>query len=188
MLVLASRSPRRSELLRQAGLQFIVRIPGVAESRLSGEWPEDYVRRLAVEKARAATADPAEFVLAADTVVVADGEVLEKPRCVDDAAHMLRRLSGRTHTVLTGVCLLHAGVERAAVEATRVVFTPMTDEEVLAYTASGEPMDKAGAYAIQGRASKFIERIEGCYFNVVGLPVSLVYRLLKAAGYDCHPG
>jgi septum formation protein len=90
--------------------------------------------------------------------------------------------------VLTGVCLLHAGVERAAVEATRVVFAPMTDQEVLAYTASGEPMDKAGAYAIQGRASKFIERIEGCYFNVVGLPVSLVYRLLKAAGYDCCQG
>ncbi|MGD0579900.1 MAG: Maf family protein [Bryobacteraceae bacterium] len=187
MLVLASQSPRRSELLRQAGLQFIVRIPGVAESRLPGEPPEHYVCRLAVDKARAAAVDPAEFVLAADTVVVADGEVLEKPVSVDDAAHMLRRLSGRPHTVLTGVCVLHAGVERAAVEATQVVFTPMTDEEVLAYAASGEPMDKAGAYAIQGRASKFIERVEGCYFNVVGLPVSLVYRLLKAAGYGCHP-
>ncbi len=185
MLVLASQSPRRSELLRQAGLPFIVRIPGIVESRLSAESPPDYVRRLAIEKARAAAVDPAEFVLAADTVVVAAGEVLEKPRSVEDAARMLRLLSGRTHTVLTGVCLLHAGVERAAVEATRVVFAPMTDQEVLDYTASGEPMDKAGAYAIQGRASKFIERIEGCYFNVVGLPVSLVYRLLKAAGYAC---
>jgi septum formation protein len=180
MLVLASQSPRRSELLRQAGVPFIVRIPGIVESRLSAESPPDYVRRLAIEKARAA----AEFVLAADTVVVAAGEVLEKPRSAEDAARMLRLLSGRAHTVLTGVCLLHAGVERAAVEATRVVFAPMTDQEVLDYTASGEPMDKAGAYAIQGRASKFIERIEGCYFNVVGLPVSLVYRLLKAAGYE----
>ena len=188
MLVLASQSPRRSELLRQAGLPFIVRIPGIAESRLSAESPSDYVRRLAIEKARAAAVDPAEFVLAADTVVVADGEVLEKPRSTEDAARMLRLLSGRAHTVLTGVCLLHAGVERAEVEATRVVFAPMTDQEVLDYTASGEPMDKAGAYAIQGRASKFIERIEGCYFNVVGLPVSLVYRLLKAAGYDCCQG
>src|ERR1035438_341160 len=185
MLVLASQSPRRSELLRQAGLPFIVRIPGIAESRLSAESPSDYVRRLAIEKARAAAVDPAEFVLAADTVVVADGEVLEKPRSTEDAARMLRLLSGRAHTVLTGVCLLHAGVERAEVEATRVVFAPMTDQEVLDYTASGEPMEKAGAYAIQGRASKFIERIEGCYFNVVGLPVSLVYRLLKAAGYEC---
>jgi len=169
MLVLASQSPRRSELLRQAGVPFIVRIPGIVESRLSAESPPDYVRRLAIEKARAAAVDPAEFVLAADTVVVAAGEVLEKPRSAEDAARMLR---------------LHAGVERAAVEATRVVFAPMTDQEVLDYTASGEPMDKAGAYAIQGRASKFIERIEGCYFNVVGLPVSLVYRLLKAAGYE----
>ena len=183
MLVLASQSPRRSELLRQAGVPFIVRIPGIVESRLGAEPPPDYVRRLAIEKARAAAVDPAEFVLAADTVVVADGEVLEKPRSAEDAARMLRLLSGRAHTVLTGVCLLHAGVERAAVEATRVVFAPMTDQEVLDYTASGEPMDKAGAYAIQGRASKFIERIEGSYFNVVGLPVSLVYRLLKAA--DC---
>ena len=188
MLVLASQSPRRSELLRQAGLPFIVRIPGIVESRLSAESPQEYVRRLAVAKARAVAADPAEFVLAADTVVVCAGEVLEKPRSIDDAARMLRLLSGRPHTVLTGVCLLHAGVERAEVEATRVVFTPMTKEEVLAYTSSGEPMDKAGAYAIQGRASKFIERIEGCYFNVVGLPVALVYRLLKAAGYGCDQG
>ena len=101
---------------------------------------------------------------------------------------MLRRLSGRSHVVLTGVCVLHGGVEHAAVESTRVMFSPMTDEEVLAYASSGEPMDKAGAYAIQGRASKFIQRIEGCYFNVVGLPVSLVYRLLRTAGYVCPQG
>ena len=183
MLVLASQSPRRSELLRQAGLPFVVRVPGVAESRLPGESPRQYVRRLAREKARAAAASPAEFVLAADTVVVADGEVLEKPCSVDDAARMLRRLSGRPHTVLTGVCVLHAGKERVAVAATRVIFSPMTDEEVRAYAACGEPMDKAGAYAIQGRASKFVERVEGCYFNVVGLPVALVWRLLKQAGY-----
>jgi len=187
MLVLASQSPRRSELLRQAGLGFVVRIPGVVETRLPGEPPADYVRRLAIEKARAAAAASDEFVLAADTVVVADGEVLEKPQSADDAARMLRRLSGRPHVVLTGVCVLHDGREHAAVESTRVFFTPMTEHEVLAYAACGEPMDKAGAYAIQGRASKFIERIEGCYFNVVGLPVSLVYRLLKTAGYDGKP-
>ena len=161
-----------------------MRIPGVAETRLPGERPEDYVKRLAIDKAHAAAGDRSEFVLAADTVVLADDEVLEKPDSLDDAERMLRRLSGRPHVVLTGVCVLHDGVEHAAVEATRVFFTPLTDDEVRTYAACGEPMDKAGAYAIQGRASKFIERIEGCYFNVVGLPVSLVCRLLKTAGYD----
>jgi septum formation protein len=119
--------------------------------------------------------------------------VLEKPNSVHEAGEeaaeqMLRRLSGRPHDVLTGVCLLHDGQERAQVESTRVFFSALSAQEIRDYCASGEPMDKAGAYAIQGLASKFIERIEGCYFNVVGLPISLVYRLLKQAGYSFNAG
>jgi len=188
MLVLASQSPRRREILTQAGLSFTVRVSGVEELRRSGESPEDYVLRLSRDKARAVEAAPDEYVLAADTIVVVDSAVLEKPRSVEDAAAMLRLLSGRAHTVLTGVCLLHGGREESQVEATRVFFSRLTEAEIAAYCASGEPMDKAGAYAIQGLASKFIERIEGCYFNVVGLPVSLVYRLLRAAGYSFDLG
>ena len=188
MLVLASQSPRRSEILAQAGLPFTVRVSGVEEIRQPAESPEDYVRRLAQDKARAAVSSPAEFVLAADTVVVVDGSVLEKPVSSSDAEAMLRRLSGRSHAVLTGVCLLHDGVERAQVESTRVFFSSLSEDEIRDYCASGEPMDKAGAYAIQGLASKFIQRIEGCYFNVVGLPISLVYRLLQDAGYSFNAG
>ncbi len=113
---------------------------------------------------------------------------LEKPASPEDAVGMLRRLSGRPHDVLTGVCLLHGSQQWRAVESTRVVFSPLSEEEVSAYCASGEPMDKAGAYAIQGLASKFIERVEGCYFNVVGLPISLVYRLCRQAGYNFNAG
>lgn len=188
MLVLASQSPRRREILAQAGFSFTVRVPGVDEVRLSSESPEDYVRRLAVEKARAATSSPEEFVLAADTVVVVDGAVLEKPVSTREAGEMLRRLSGRSHVVLTGVCLLRGGQEWCEVESTRVFFSPLSEDEVRDYCASGEPMDKAGAYAIQGLASKFIERVEGCYFNVVGLPISLVYRLCGQAGYSLNAG
>ena len=184
MLVLASQSPRRREILRQAGLDFEVRIPGVEERQIPGEAPGAYVLRLAVEKARAVAGAPAEFVLAADTTVVCDEHVLEKPHSVEDAARMLRLLSGREHAVLTGVCLLHDGIERAAAESTRVIFSELSAAEIEAYAASGEPLDKAGGYAIQGLASKFIPRIEGCYFNVVGLPISLVYRLLREAGYS----
>jgi len=183
MLVLASQSPRRREILAQAGLPFIVRVSGVEEIRNAAETPEEYVSRLASQKAHAALESPEEYVLAADTVVVVDGDVLEKPRSVEEAGAMLGRLSGRSHAVLTGVCLLHAGAEQARVESTQVYFSPLSEREIHDYCASGEPMDKAGAYAIQGLASKFIERIEGCYFNVVGLPISLVYRLLREAGY-----
>ena len=188
MLVLASQSPRRREILAQAGLPFTVRVSGVEEVRLPSESPEDYVRRLAVDKAAAAVSSPQEFVLAADTVVVVDDLVLEKPRSVEDAADMLRRLSGRAHAVLTGVCLLHEGRQWAGVESTRVCFSHLSEDEIRGYCVSGEPMDKAGAYAIQGLASKFIERVEGCYFNVVGLPISFVYRLLKEAGYNFNAG
>jgi septum formation protein len=183
MLILASQSPRRRELLLQAGIPHEVRVPGIEERAQPGESPAGYVRRLSIEKARAVAAEPAEFVLAADTVVVVDDAILEKPASEAEARAMLARLGGRAHTVLTGVCLRHAGLERAQVQSTLVVFAPLSEAEIAAYCASGEPMDKAGAYAIQGLASKFVERIDGCYFNVVGLPVPLVYRLLGEAGY-----
>lgn len=188
MLVLASQSPRRREILAQAGLPFIVRVSGVEEVRGASESPEAYVRRLARDKARAVASSPDDFVLAADTVVVVDDSVLEKPASGADAAAMLLRLSGRSHVVLTGVCLVSQGHEWSEVESTRVYFSRFSEAEIRAYCASGEPMDKAGAYAIQGLASKFIERIEGCYFNVVGLPVSRVYRMLKLAGYSFNAG
>ncbi len=179
MLVLASQSPRRSEILRQAGIPFVVRASAVDETPLAGEGPDDYVRRLAEWKARAVEAAPGETILAADTTVVVEGEMLAKPADALDAVRMLRLLAGRRHEVLTGICLKRdAGlvVDRAVTE---VWFTAMSEPEIAEYVASGEPMDKAGAYAIQGLASKYIERIEGCYFNVVGLPVALVYRHLR---------
>lgn len=182
MLILASSSPRRQEILRDAGIPFTVRKVHVDEVRAPSEAPETYVRRLAREKAAAAGRAPGEIVLAADTIVVLGDQVLEKPSSPEDAARMLRLLSGRCHQVLTGVCLLAASGEWVEIATTNVLFAPLTETEIHAYATSGEPMDKAGAYAIQGLASKFVERIEGCYFNVVGLPVSLVYRLLKLAG------
>jgi septum formation protein len=152
----------------------------VAEVRASSETPEAYVLRLARDKAEAAWENRDEIVLGADTVVVLDGEVLEKPRDAADARAMLQRLSGREHTVITGLCLKHAGGAETGCESTRVRFLGLTAEEIDAYAATGEPMDKAGAYAIQGLASKFVASIDGCFFNVVGLPVSHVYRYLKA--------
>ena len=141
--------------------------------------PDDYVRRLAEWKARAVEAAPGETILAADTTVVVEGEMLAKPADAADAVRMLRLLAGRRHEVLTGICLKRGAdlvVDRAVTE---VWFTAMSEPEIAEYVASGEPMDKAGAYAIQGLASKYIEKIEGCYFNVVGLPVALVYRHLR---------
>ena len=176
MLVLASASPRRREILQAAGIPFEVRPASVDEAVLDGETPEEHVLRLARTKAEAIEGD---VVLGADTVVVVDGRILGKPADAADAARMLRMLSGRDHTVITGVCL-RAGIRsRRDVASTLVRFAPLTDAEIYDYVASGEPFDKAGAYAIQGLASKFVECIEGCYFNVVGLPVSLVYRHLK---------
>lgn len=183
MIVLASQSPRRQELLIQAGLPFVVRVAGIAEVRGADEPPEHYVQRLAREKAAAVPSLLDEYVLAADTTVVVDGAVLEKPESAEDAARMLRALSGREHVVLTGVCLRYRGREWLGVEQTIVRFAPLTAAEILDYASTGEPMDKAGAYAIQGLASKFITAIDGCYFNVVGLPIARVYGLLKEAGY-----
>jgi septum formation protein len=186
MLILASTSPRRQELLRNAGIPFEVRAPRIHEMRKDGEPPEEYVVRLAQEKAEDAlhqlTGNKC-VILGADTTVVVDGEILEKPCNPGDAVRMLRLLSGRSHAVMTGVCLLVRDSDTSnsfpAIERTNVLFRKLSEEEIQDYVASGEPMDKAGAYAIQGRASRWIPRIEGCYFNVVGLPVPLVYRLLQ---------
>jgi septum formation protein len=179
MVVLASNSPRRREILTAAGIPFIIRAPGIAEERRPGEGPLDYVRRLAEEKAFAIPIAPGEIVLAADTVVVLQEHILEKPRDQTDALRMLRLLSGQEHQVITGVCLRTADTKVIDIAVTKVRFVPLTEDELKDYAASGESMDKAGGYAIQGRASKFIDRIEGCYFNVVGLPIALVYAHLK---------
>ncbi len=178
-LILASRSPRRCEILAQAGLLFTLRLPAeIDETPLPGERPRDYVMRLAREKARTVTAEPGATVLGADTAVVVDDEILGKPRDAADAERMLRLLSGRRHDVITGICL-RGELEILEAATTNVWFSTLSDEEIRDYIASGEPMDKAGAYGIQGLASKFIERLEGCYFNVVGLPVALVYQCLR---------
>ena len=179
MLVLASKSPRRQQILRDAGISFVVRVADVREERDVAESPADYVRRLAGEKAFAVPMNPGEVILGADTVVVVDGLVLEKPRDGADAKRMLGLLSGREHDVITGICLRGESRKIVDLASTRVRFVPLTSEEIEVYGTSGEPMDKAGAYAIQGLASKFIDRVEGDYFNVVGLPVSLVYRRLQ---------
>ncbi len=179
MLVLASQSPRRREILRAAGIGFTTRAVAVDETLLDGENPRDHVRRLAAEKANAAAAAFGEIVLAADTVVVVDKHVLGKPEGKEQAAWMLRLLSGREHEVITGICLRRPDRIVTDVESTRVRFVAMSEDDIFRYVESGEPMDKAGAYAIQGLASKFIDRVEGCYFNVVGLPIAMVYRRLK---------
>jgi septum formation protein len=167
-------------LLTVAGFCFSVRARPVEEVRRSGENPVGYARRLARAKAEAAWERPEEIVLGADTIVVLDGRVLEKPGDANDARAMLRLLSGREHIVITGICLLH---EHGAVvdhSATRVHFATLSEPEIGYYVASGEPIDKAGGYAIQGLASKFVEWVDGCCFNVMGLPLSLVYRHWKA--------
>jgi septum formation protein len=176
MLVLASQSPRRAEILRQAGIQFVVRAASVDETPLTDETPEDYVRRLAEAKARAVMADPGEIVLGADTTVVVDREMLGKPVDAADARRMLALVSGRRHEVITGICLRRGDESIRDHDVTAVWFARMSTQEIEDYVAGGEPMDKAGAYAVQGAASKFIPRIEGCYFNVVGLPIAMVYR------------
>jgi len=182
MLILASASPRRAELLRNAGIAFTVDPAHVPEQPLAGEPPIDYARRLAREKALAVFArHPDDVVLGADTVVVVDEHLLEKPADAADAARMLRLLSGRTHQVITGVCLLAPGFERTEAEVTQVTFAEIADEEIAAYIKTGEPMDKAGAYGIQGMTSRWVTGVAGCYFNVVGLPVARVYRLLRQA-------
>jgi septum formation protein len=179
-IVLASASPRRAELLRAAGFSFVVEPADVDESVLPGEAPEAHVRRLARAKAQAgASRHPREAVLGADTVVVVDGRILGKPRDAADATAMLTALSGRVHYVYTAVAVAEGGAVRDEVNVSAVTFAPMSPGEIAAYVASGEPHDKAGAYAIQGWAARFIERLEGSYSSVMGLPVAVVHRLLK---------
>jgi len=183
MLVLASASPRRQELLRNAGITFEVQPAHIPEDPLPGEAAKDCAERLAREKALAvARQRPHDVVLGADTVVVVDGQLLGKPYDAADAARMLRLVSGREHRVITGVCLVVNGQPSVASETTLVTVGEIADKDIADYVASGEPMDKAGAYAIQGIASRWIPRIEGDYSNVVGLPVALVWRMLQQAG------
>ncbi len=203
MLILASASPRRRELLAQAGVTFIAESADIDEERLPHETAAAYVQRLAVEKAQAvwalrqpvdASEGPEDFpedlpedledpliVLGADTCVVSDGHILGKPTDATDARRMLQLLSGRTHAVLTGLAAVTRKGVVSDVEITQVTFNCLTDAEIAEYVGSGEPLDKAGAYAIQGRASRWIPRIEGCYFNVVGLPIARTIALLAEA-------
>jgi septum formation protein len=212
MLILASASPRRQELLRNARIPFVVQAADIDERVRDGESPRDCAERLAREKAvTVSRSRPGDCVLGADTIVVVDGNILGKPRDADDAARMLRMLSGRVHEVITGVCLAGvrdqgSGVGKSktqatpvlrgvdeqlatgnrqlttASETTLVTMSGLSDDDIREYVATGEPMDKAGAYAIQGIASRWIPRIEGDYSNVVGLPVALVYRMLLEQG------
>ncbi|MFN8060090.1 MAG: Maf family protein [Vicinamibacterales bacterium] len=204
-LILASASPRRADLLRSAGYDFETVTAEVDESPLAGETPEAYVARLATEKARAALRmldrlgrgsgpggplEPphAPVVLAADTTVVVDGLILGKPASEDDAVGMLRRLSGRPHVVLTGVALVQGSAWTLDVASTTVWMAPVSERDIRWYVATGEPFGKAGAYAIQGLASRFVERVDGSYSNVVGLPVALVHRrLLELAAESAQP-
>jgi septum formation protein len=213
MLILASVSPRRRELLTQAGYTFTVESADVDESPRAGEDPSAYVLRLAVEKAQAVFArhrgkidhnqdvgapsmtalsswvgsknDPL-IVLGADTTVVCDGHILAKPADAADAARILRRLSDRTHQVLTGVAAVSRAGVFSGVETTEVVFAPIPESELTAYCATTEPLDKAGAYGIQGYAARWILRIDGCYFNVMGLPIARTAKLIEAALANCY--
>ena len=187
MIILASQSPRRRELLDSAGIPSTVRASHIDETILPGEDPVDYVCRMAREKAYAVAAGPREIVLAADTTVVCDGQILGKPRDEDDARRMLSLLSGNSHTVITGICLRHGSAANVAHEKTEVWFTPLPPQEIDEYVATGEPMDKAGAYAIQGIASRYVPRIEGSHSNVVGLPISLVWKELEKLRISAYP-
>ena len=184
-LILASGSPRRRELLRNAGFTFEVIPPEVAEDNPGNEAPAKLVERLALDKAEAVAGrfhrQDNVVVLGADTVVVVDSTLLGKPASPAEARQMLQRLSGRTHEVITGVALVEPETARRTVahETTRVFFRLLKPQEMEDYVATGEPLDKAGAYAIQEGASRFVTRVEGCYFNVMGLPVALVDRLLR---------
>jgi len=191
-LILASASPRRRELLTQAGYTFVVEAADLDESLLPGEAAGAYVKRLAEEKARAvfarhagesAVVEPL-VVLGADTCVVCAGEILGKPVDAADAERMLRMLSGRTHEVMTGFAAVTQASVASDVETTVVTFAAVPDAEVAKYCATGEPLDKAGAYGIQGYAARWIPRIEGCYFNVMGLPIARVVRMLGDAGCE----
>jgi len=186
-LVLASASARRAEILRDAGLLFTVLSAAVDETPIPGESAQEMVQRLATAKAElvAARAVGPAIVIAADTTVVLDGHILGKPRTSEEARKMLEMLSGRTHSVLTGVTLIRLpDIERRAfVETTHVHFAKLSDAEITRYLASGDPLDKAGAYGIQGRAGRYVPRVEGCYFNIVGLPLARLVQSLGELGW-----
>jgi septum formation protein len=179
-IILASGSPRRAEILASVGWEFTKTVPNIDESEHSGEAPEDYVQRLARTKAEAVAAgNPRSVVLGADTTVVIHGQIIGKPADSDDARRMIRLLSGNWHEVLTGVAVAQNGSTRVGIQRTRVKFVEMTGDEIEFLVQKGDPLDKAGAYAVQAQAALFIEEIEGDYWNVVGLPISLVYRLIN---------
>jgi septum formation protein len=181
-LVLASASPRRARILRELGVQFRVVVSHADETLRPGEDGGAAVERLARAKALAVAPGEDLPVLAADTEVVCDGQILGKPAGEEEAAAMLRRLRGRTHEVITGVCLVDRGVARSGVERSRVTFAPMSENELRWYVATGEPLDKAGGYHVDGRGALFIEAVEGSPSNVAGLPVRLALRLFREAG------
>jgi septum formation protein len=187
-LILASTSLRRTEILRNAGVSFSVLASAIDETPSPDEPPNNLVLRLANAKAElvAARAVGPAIIIAADTIVVLDNKILGKPRSTDDARHMLEQLSGRTHSVLTGVSLIRLpdAAHLEFTESTLVYFNPLTSEEIFAYLSTDEPYDKAGAYAIQGRAARYIPRIEGCYFNVVGLPLARLVSSLRELGWS----
>ncbi len=178
-LILASGSPRRSEILSSVGWQFTKHVADIDESEKPNELPEDYVIRLAREKAEAVAVNhPDETVLGADTTVVIEDQIIGKPVDLEDAIRMLQMLAGNWHEVLTGVAIVSNGETRSALQRTRVKFAPMSDNEINFLAERGDPLDKAGAYAVQAQAALFIEGIEGDYWNVVGLPINLVYELI----------
>lgn len=182
-LILASGSPRRAEILSSVGWEFTKHPPDVDESILEGEAPDVYVERLAREKAEAVAAVHSnEIVLGADTTVVVDGQLIGKPHDLADAKRMIRLLSGKWHEVLTGVAVVRNETTNSAIQRTRVLFAAMTDDEINFLAERGDPLDKAGAYAVQAQAALFIDGIDGDYWNVVGLPVRLVYELIKKPG------
>jgi septum formation protein len=184
-LILASSSPRRRQLLEMLGIPLTVNPSHIPEERAPGEAPIAYAERLAREKARSV---PGRLVLGADTTVLLGQTLLEKPRDADDALRMLQLLQGRTHEVVTAIALVADGKVRQATDVTRVSFRPAKDELLRAYVATGEPMDKAGAYGIQGYGAALVDRVEGDFFSVMGLPVRLVLELLEAAGYSYRFG
>ena len=190
-VILASASPRRAQVLRDAGIEFEARLAQVEETRRPKETPEAMVQRLAEEKAVAGAAGVAgaALVIGADTAVICEGALLGKPSSPADAQRMLRLLAGRTHKVVTGLSVLRLPDRelRVELETTRVAFAPLSERDIEEYVASREPLDKAGAYGIQGRAGRFITRIEGCYFNVVGLPLARLYRLMSELGWPAGP-
>jgi len=187
-LILASSSPRRAEILRDAGISFSVLSSAIDETPIPGETPQQHVQRLADAKGElvAARAVGPSLIISADTVVVLDGQILGKPRSTEEGRHMLELFSGRTHSVVTGVTVLRLPEmqRRQFVETTLVHFSKLSSQEISRYLATAEPYDKAGAYAIQGRAGRYIPRIEGCYYNVVGLPLARLILTLHQLGWS----